>query len=277
MLKIDSHQHFWKYEPAKHGWIDDNMSAIRQDFLPQHLEPLLESTGVDGCVVVQVDQTFEENDFQLYNAQQYDFIKGVVGWVDLQAQDIEDQLERFCQYSKLKGFRHILQGEKDRSLMLKPRFLHGISKLSKFNFTYDILIYEDQLKHTVDFVSRFPAQRFVLDHLAKPDIRNGRIDEWLKGIQELSKFENVYCKVSGMVTEASWETWSEADFEPYLDVIFNSFGSGRLLFGSDWPVCLVAAEYVEVLGIVSNYVSKLSESEQQMFWGENATEFYNLR
>ena len=276
MLKIDSHQHFWKYSAVNHSWITDDMQLLRKDFLPEDLGPVLEENGFDGCVLVQSDQTLEENEFQLQNAERYDFIKGVVGWVDLQAADISEQLERLSKYDKLKGFRHVLQGEQDRALMLKPAFLNGIGKLAKFGFSYDILIFPDQLKYVIEFVKQFPDQRFVLDHIAKPDIKHGKIADWKADIMELAKYENVYCKVSGMVTEADWAEWTPADFTPYLDVIFGAFGSNRVLFGSDWPVCLVAADYAQVVSLMKRYLSGFSESEQQGFWGGNAVKFYNL-
>ncbi|RYZ48423.1 MAG: amidohydrolase, partial [Sphingobacteriales bacterium] len=196
---------------------------------------------------------------------------------DLQAADISEQLERLAEFEKLKGFRHILQGEPDRALMLKPAFLNGVSKLQQFGFTYDILIFPDQLPYAKELVARFPDQLFVLDHIAKPDIKNGIMAEWKAGIQELAKYDNVYCKVSGMVTEANWNEWTEGDFIPYLDVIFEAFGTNRLMFGSDWPVCLVAANYEQVLSITANYVSQFSPYEQQLFWGGNAIKFYNLK
>ena len=252
------------------------MQLLRKDFLPEDFGPVLEENGFDGCVLVQADQTLEENDFQLQNAERYDFIKGVVGWVDLQAADIREQLERLSTYDKLKGFRHVLQGEQDRALMLKPAFLNGIGKLAQFGFSYDILIFPDQLKYVIEFVKKFPDQRLVLDHIAKPDIKHGKIADWKADIMELAKFENVCCKVSGMVTEADWAEWTPADFIPYLDVIFGAFGTNRVLFGSDWPVCLVAADYTQVLSLMKRYMSGFSESEQQAFWGGNAVKFYNL-
>ncbi len=277
MLKIDSHQHFWKFDAVRHSWINEEMNAIQQDFMPADLGPLLEENGIDGCVLVQVDQTPDENDFQLQNAAQYDFTKGVVGWVDLQAKDIEDQLRQLKGYEKLKGFRHILQGEADRALMLKPAFLNGISKLRDFGFTYDILIFPDQLKYAAELVSKFPDQPFVLDHIAKPDIKNQKIEGWKQDIQELGKYDNVYCKASGMVTEADWKLWKAEDFTPYLDVVFDAFGAERVMYGSDWPVSLVAASYGQVKGLVKNYISKCSTNEQELFWGDNATKFYNLK
>lgn len=276
MLKIDSHQHFWKYAESMSDWITADMAVLRRDFMPADLEPILKESGIDGCVAVQVNQSLEENLFQLTNALSNDFIKGVVGWVDLQSANITEQLEELSRNIKLKGFRHILQGEQDRALMLKPVFLSGIKALAKHRFTYDILIYPDQLTYIPELVSQFPDQRFVIDHIAKPDIKTGNIADWAAGIKALKGFDNLSCKVSGMVTEADWSNWKPEDFNPYLDVIFETFGTRRLMFGSDWPVCLCAGEYKDVVSLVGNYIDKLTTNEQSLFWGGNAIEFYNL-
>lgn len=277
MLKIDSHQHFWNYDEVRDSWITDDMDVLRDDFLPQHLKSILEHYDFDGCVVVQSDQSPAENDFQLKHAAAHPFIKGVVGWVDLQSADIDAQLKKLSKNEKLKGFRHILQGEPDPALMLKPEFLNGISKLSAHNFTYDILILSHQLKYATELVSTFPNQRFVLNHLAKPNIKDGLIEEWKQDIIELAKHDNVSCKVSGMVTEADWKKWKVKDFTPYLDVIFEAFGQKRVMYGSDWPVCLLAADYGRVLSLIGNYTEKLSQEAQEDFWGNNAKNFYNLK
>ncbi|MES2454339.1 MAG: amidohydrolase family protein [Bacteroidota bacterium] len=277
MLKIDAHQHFWKFDEIRDSWISAEMAVIRRDFMPADLKPLLEANGIDGCVVVQSDQAPAENEFQLQNAADHEFIKGVVGWVDLQSEDIEAELTRLSAFEKLKGFRHILQGEADRALMLKPAFLNGISKLKGFGFTYDILIFPDQLKYAAELVSLFPDQPFVLDHIAKPDIKGQILEGWEKDIRDLAKVDNVYCKVSGLVTEADWANWKPEDFKPYLDVIFEAFGPERVMYGSDWPVCLLAGSYAQVKELVNQYVSKFSDEEQDLFWGGNAIRFYNLK
>jgi L-fuconolactonase len=276
MLKIDSHQHFWIFDEVRDSWITDDMSVLQADFTPDRLLAELQQHNFYGSVVVQSDQSPAENIFQLENAANNAFVKGVVGWVDLRAADIEAQLSQLSSYTKLKGFRHILQGEEDRALMLKPEFVNGIGKLKSFSYTYDLLVLPDQLKYAAELVAKFPDQPFVLDHIAKPDIKNGTIDQWKKEITALAKYENVYCKVSGMVTEADWKQWKPEDFNPYLDVVFEAFGAERLMYGSDWPVCLVAASYQQVLGLMEQYTSKLSAHEQAMFWGGNATKFYNL-
>jgi len=246
MTKIDSHQHFWKFDPVRDSWIGDAMSAIQKDFMPDDLKPLLDKNDFDGCVAVQADQSEAENEFLLNLAENNDFIKGVVGWVDFRATDAGKQL------------------------------MNGIRALKRHDLTYDILIFPDQLGYTYQFVKNFGGTRFVIDHIAKPDIKNKNIEKWATGIKAIAKHENVWCKVSGMVTEADWHNWVLNDFEPYLDVIFEAFGTKRLMFGSDWPVCNVAGGYQQMLSIVKNYTSKLSATEQADFWGLNAIEFYKL-
>jgi L-fuconolactonase len=276
MLRIDSHQHFWKYDPVRDNWITDDMAVIKKDFLPEDLKPVLKQNGFDGCVTVQSDQSEAENEFQLNNAAQHDFIKGVVGWVDLSSPSVEERLEYYHQFKKMRGFRHVLQGEKDRAFMLQPAFMKGIKLLKKYNFTYDILIFPDQLKHTIDFVKAFPNQPFVIDHIAKPYIKNRKIKEWKKDIEVLAGFGNVYCKISGMVTEADWKQWKNEDFTPYLETVTESFAIDRVLFGSDWPACLPAASYERVVEAVKGHFSSFTKNEQALFFGGNAIKFYNL-
>jgi L-fuconolactonase len=276
MLTIDSHQHFWKYDRIKHDWIGDDMAVIRQDFLPEQLALVLKENGVQGCIAVQADQSPEETEFLLRLSSQHDFIKGVVGWADLQSPRIEESLEAYAEVPGLKGFRHILQGEKQRDLCLRDTFLNGISLLEKYNFSYDILILRDQLPFIPELVSRFPNQRFVLDHLAKPAIRQGEISDWKRDIERVAQYENVYCKISGMVTEADLQNWHIDDFIPYLDVVLNAFGIGRLMYGSDWPVCLAAGSYSRVMHIVRSYFSSFTTNEQELFFGKNAIDFYHL-
>ena len=276
MARIDAHQHFWMYDPARHGWISDEMKVIQRNFMPADLKPLLDRNGFDGCVAVQVDQNQAENEFLLTLANANPFIKGVVGWVDLQSDTIESTLAKLHAHKKLKGFRHILQSETDEAYMLRPAFKNGISKLQKYGFTYDILIFPNHLRNAARLVAEFPGQSFVIDHLAKPYIKAGDIEGWRKDMQAVAKFSNVSCKVSGMVTEADWKSWKKEDFKPYLDVVVETFGTGRLLFGSDWPVCLCAASYADVVGIVEDYFSSFSQSERAAVWGGNAMKFYNL-
>ena len=276
MARIDAHQHFWLFDKDRHEWINDEMKIIQKDFMPEDLLPILQQNNIDGCVLVQVDQTLAENDFQLQNAISNDFIKGVVGWVDLQSPAVEEQLQYYQQYEKMKGFRHILQGEENRVLMLKPAFKNGISLLSKYNYTYDILIFPDQLQYALELVKAFPDQLFVIDHIAKPYIKDQKIDEWKKDIEQFKNKENVYCKISGMVTEANWKEWKYEDFVSYMNVVVETFGTKRIMFGSDWPVCLVAASYDKMISITNQYFSSFSIEEQKLFFGKNAINFYNL-
>lgn len=277
MLRIDSHQHFWKFDPVRDSWINDDMSVIQKDFLPADLDPLLKQNGFDGCVTVQSDQSEAENEFQLNNAIQHDFIKGVIGWVDLCSPQVEERLAYYSQFSKMKGFRHVLQGEKNRAFMLQPVFMNGIRLLKKYHFTYDILIFPDQLKHALKFVKAFPDQPFVIDHIAKPYIKNKKTDEWRKDMEAIAEHENVHCKISGMVTEADWKQWKAEDFKPYIDAVVTAFGINRIMYGSDWPVCLVAASYEKMLGIVKDHFASFTQNEQELFFGGNAITFYNLK
>ena len=240
MPVIDAHQHFWQYHPDKHSWINEDMAAIRRDFYPADLQPILQQQQIEGCMAVQADQTEAETDWLISLAEKATFIKGVVGWVDLRSATIRERLAHYQQFPIVKGFRHILQGE-DPAFMLQPDFLRGIKALQEFGFTYDILIYPRHFSAAVALVKQCPEQAFVIDHLAKPDIKNRELAEWKKGIEALAAFPNVYCKVSGMVTEADWHQWQPSDLFPYLDTVTNAFGMKRLLYGSDWPVCLVAA------------------------------------
>jgi L-fuconolactonase len=276
MVKIDSHQHFWKFDPVRDSWINEEMSVIQRDFLPEDLEPVLKENDIDGCVTVQSDQSEAENEFQLSNAAKHDFIKGVVGWVDLQAENVEERLQYYKDFKKMKGFRHVLQGEPQRDFMLRDNFKRGVGLLNKNGFTYDVLIYTDQLTYTYEFVKAFPEQRFVIDHLAKPPIKDKKTDKWKKGIEKISECENVYCKLSGMVTEADWRSWKKEDFTPYLDIVTEAFETKRIMYGSDWPVCLVAASYKAMHSIVTDYFSSYTDSEKAQIFGQNATQFYNL-
>lgn len=254
------------------------MAVIQRDFMPDDLLPILAASGIDGCVVVQSDQSEDENDFQLANAAKHDFVKGVVGWVDLRSPDVEQRLAYYKRFPKMKGFRHVLQGETDRALMLNPAFKRGIALLAGHGYTYDILIYPDQLGYTKDFVGAFPDQLFVIDHIAKPHIKDRYItDEWKSAIHAVAAASpNVYCKISGMVTEADWKKWKPEHLTVYIDTVVEAFGMDRVLYGSDWPVCLVAASYQQVLQVAQDYFSSFSTDEQAAFFGGNAIKFYNL-
>jgi L-fuconolactonase len=275
-MKIDSHQHFWKFDPIRDSWIDDSMAIIRKDFYPKDLEPILNKHNFNGCIAVQADQSETETEFLLDLAEKNDFIKGVVGWVNLLDPHVRERIAYYSSFKKLKGVRHVLQGEPDRALMLNPQFMKGIAALKNYDLAYDILIFPDQLGYTNQFVKNISGVNFVIDHIAKPDIKNKNIEKWANNIRIIAQYENAWCKVSGMVTEADWQNWEICDFEPYLDVIFEAFGTKRVMFGSDWPVCNVAGGYDKMISIVENYTSKLSADEQCRFWGLNAIEFYKL-
>jgi L-fuconolactonase len=274
-MSIDSHQHFWKYNPVRDAWITDEMSGIQRDFLPEDLLPLLQQHSIDGCVAVQADQSEAETHFLLSLADKYSFIKGVVGWIDLKANDLAQRLEYFRQFPKLKGFRHVVQGE-PKGFLSDSKFLAGVKKLSSFGFTYDLLIYHHQLKEALPFVQQLGEVKIVIDHIAKPSIKTGEKTHWELNMAALATFQNVYCKISGMVTEAHWNTWKQEDFDPYLDEVFEVFGPNRVMYGSDWPVCLVAATYESQFSIILNYLSRLSSAEKRLVLGENAERFYNL-
>jgi L-fuconolactonase len=275
-MRIDAHQHFWRYNPARDGWITEEMSIIRRDFLPDDLLPELHACEIDGCIAVQADPSEDETLFLLDLAAHCDKIKAVVGWVNLSAPNVAERLEYFSQFKKLRGFRHVAQSEPADRFLLGDDFCRGIRALQNFGFAYDILIYPRQLPAAIELVQRFPEQKFVLDHMAKPHIRTGEIDSWAAQIRRLAASPNVYCKLSGMVTEAHWDRWRTEDFRPYLDVVFEEFGCGRLMFGSDWPVCLVAGNYRQVKDLIDDYVQIFPEEKRKLIFGANAAAFYGL-
>ena len=258
-MHIDAHQHFWIYDPREYGWIDDTMTPLRRDFLPVDLQHELEWEGFEGSVAVQARQSLQETRWLLELAGPSPFILGVVGWVDLRSPQVREDLQALARNPKLVGIRHIVQSEPDDRFLLQPDFLRGISLLAEFDLAYDILIYPKHLRVAAEFARRFPEQRFVLDHLAKPEIKSGNIQAWKKGIAELAANPNVYCKLSGLVTEADWTHWKPADTRPYLDVALEYFGANRLMIGSDWPVCTLAGAYSRVMGLVNDYLSGHSE------------------
>ena len=274
-MKLDSHQHFWKYDVAQYGWMKPAW-PIRRDYLPADLQPLLARCGLDGAIAVQARQSVEESRWLLELADQHPLIKGVVGWVDLHSDRVEDELARFAPHPRFVGVRHVVQDEPDDDFMLRPEFLRGIGKLRQFDLRYDILIFPKQLPAAIELVRRFPDQPFLLDHLAKPFIRDGVVSPWREQIAALAAFPNVMCKVSGMVTEAHWQDWRAADFRPYLDVVFAAFGPARLMFGSDWPVSLLAATYEESFGLVNDYLEQFPAAEREQVLGGNAAKFYGV-
>lgn len=273
--RIDSHQHFWEYSEEQYPWIQPDWK-IRRSFLPGDLQPHLRDAGLDGCIAVQARQTIEETRWLLSLAKSDDFIRGVVGWVDLRATDVRQQLLEFRDESKLVGVRHVVQDEPDDQFMLGEAFQRGIAALEEFGWVYDILIFPKQLPAAIELVRKFPKQIFVLDHLAKPFIKNQIHEPWATQIRELAKFPNVSCKVSAMVTEADWNNWKPADFAFYMDTVYSEFGEDRVLYGSDWPVALLAGTYRQVYDLAANHFKKLTPAAQAKLFGENATRIYRL-
>ena len=276
-MRVDAHQHFWKYNPAEYEWIDDSMVAIRRDFLPEDLELELERNKFHGSVAVQARQTLEETRWLLELAEGSSKIFGVVGWVDLCSADVRAQVSVLARNRKLVGIRHIVQSEPDDRFLLRQDFARGITTLEEFDLAYDILIYTKHLPVAAEFVERFPKQRFVLDHLAKPAIKLQEIESWAAGVRRLAAFPNVFCKLSGLVTEADWQRWKPEDITPYLDIAFATFGASRLMIGSDWPVCLVAGSYSRTLDVVKNYLQFYPAETRDAVLGENAGRFWRLK
>lgn len=274
--KIDAHQHFWQYNPDEHTWMTDQMTALKRDFLPTDLKPLLEDLGFDGCIAVQARQNLEETRWLLELADQYDFIRGVVGWVDLCSSQLPSQLERFGAHGKFVGVRHIVQDEPDDSFMLRADFQRGIALLPDFGLTYDVLVFPRQLPTAIRLLTAFPGQPFVLDHIAKPAIAEGKLEPWETALRELARMPNLCCKLSGMVTEARWNCWQAGDFRRYLDVVFEVFGPERLMIGSDWPVCTLSADYASAMRIVMGYIDQYPAPLQAGILGGNCAQFYGL-
>ncbi len=276
MSRIDSHQHFWHYAPSTHPWITPEMQSLRRDFLPTDLLPHLSQHRIDGCVAVHASQSEDETAFLLDLAHHHDFIRGVVGWIDLQSDQLPERLAQYRSFSKLVGFRHIVQDETDPEFLARPAFRRGVALLADHHLTYDLLINANQLSAATALVQALPQVQFVLDHLGKPNISRAEQNPWQDHIMTLATHPNVYCKLSGMVTEADWEHWQPADMTFYLDTILEAFGTERIMYGSDWPVCLLAASYDRVYSLVSEYVSRLSATAQADVFGNNAAKFYNL-
>jgi len=273
--KIDAHQHFWQYNPVEHVWMTDEMATLRRHFMPPDLAPLLHGIGFDGCVTVQVRQNLKETQWLLELADRHDFIRGVVGWVDLCSPDVDSQLHQFSGRKKLVGVRHIVQDEPD-DFMLREDFRRGIARLREFGLRYDVLIYPRQLPAAIKLVREFPNQPFVLDHIGKPAIAEGKLAPWEASVRELAQSPNLYCKVSGMVTEARWQQWGSADFRPYLDVVFEAFGPERLMIGSDWPVCTLSASYESAMAIVMDYIAQFAAAVRDGILGGNCALFYGF-
>jgi L-fuconolactonase len=275
-MKIDSHHHFWRYNPTEYGWINDAMRVIGLDFLPPDLQREIENVGIDGVVSVQARQTLDETRWLIDLAEQYDFIRGVVGWVPLVQPEIRTYLDELKSRPHLKGVRHVVQDEPNDDYILREDFNAGVRALADYNLVYDILIYERHLPQAIEFVDRHPNQVFVLDHLAKPRAKEKKLEPWQTNISRLAERENVFCKLSGLVTEADWNDWTDAQLSVYLDTVLEAFGPRRLMFGSDWPVCLLASSYSKWYEVANGFCAKLSSAEQARIFGETAIEAYRL-
>lgn len=273
-MRIDSHQHFWNYDPVRDTWITDDMSIIQRDFMPPELKEILDRNGIDGCIAVQADQSVKETQFLLDLAKEYPFIKGVVGWLDLLDKDLESNINHFITNDAFKGVRHILQAE-PRGFMLDSSFIRGVALIGKYDLTYDILTTEDQLDEVVAFIKKLPPMRLVVDHISKPDIKNKSFDTWSGLMKEISSLDHVSVKLSGLTTEANWNDWKSTDFTPYIQFCLDHFGTKRLMFGSDWPVCLLAGTYDDTYQVIHEHLRALSEEEREQILGLNAKTFYN--
>ena len=271
---IDAHQHFWRYHPAEYGWIDESMAALRRDFMPGDLAREMETAGVEASVAVQARQTLEETRWLLELADNHTFIAGVVGWVDLQS-DVDAQLEEFARHPRLVGVRHIAQAEPD-GFLLRPDVLRGVARLAAIGLGYDILVYARQMPDAVAFARALPSQPFVLDHAGKPDVRSGEYTAWRRSLDDLAALPHVSCKLSGLVTEADWRAWTPGALRPYLDAALEAFGPSRVMLGSDWPVCLVAGSYRDVIALVTDAIAEYSADERRQITSETARRFWHL-
>lgn len=275
-MRIDAHQHFWRYKAGDYGWIDDSMSQLRRDFLPEDLEPELRRSDFDGCIAVQATHNIEETRWLLELSARSPFVVGVIGWVPLQSESVRAQLQELAGNRKLLGIRHVVQAEPDDRFMLRPDFLRGVALLEDFGLTYDILIYPRHLRVAAEFVSKLPRQRFVLDHLAKPSVKKGEMEPWRSDLPRLAEFPNVFCKLSGLVTEADWSNWLPEQLTPYLLLAYECFGPERLMIGSDWPVCTVAASYLKTMKVVIDFLADFPERVRNAILGGNAARFWRL-
>lgn len=277
-MKIDSHQHYWHYNSTDYGWMGEEMGAIRRDFLPADFLPELKSIAFDGSIAVQARQSAEETRWLLELADQYPHILGVVGWVDLRAEDVRQQLSDFAAHPRAVGVRHVIHDEPDVDFMLQPAFVRGVQQLVDFGLAYDLLLFQKHLPNALKLVQSCSSQQiFVLDHIGKPVFNGVAYLKWREGIRQLALNQNVYCKLSGMVTEVDWQHWEASDFEVYLQLLLDKFGADRLMIGSDWPVCLVAGSYSKVMQVVQDFIAQLSPDEQSAILGGNAARAYGIK
>lgn len=273
---FDAHHHLWQFNEVDYGWMDDSMQVLKKNYLPSDLAAEAEKAGVTGTVVVQARQILEETEWLLELGEASTLIKGVVGWVDLQSPALDEQLKRFAPHPLLVGLRHVIHDEPDDDFMLRPAFVNGIEQLQEYDLTYDLLLFPKHLERAIELVSRFPEQKFVLDHISKPFIKSGIMQPWKDDIEALAAQPNVWCKISGMVTEADHKGWKYEDFVPYMKVVSEAFGTDRLMLGTDWPVCRLAGEYSDILEIPKRFFQDLPVQEKEKVFASNCLEFYGI-
>jgi L-fuconolactonase len=274
---IDAHHHLWRYEPVEYSWISEDMAVLRRDFLPADLFQEMATAGVTGAIAVQARQSLEETEWLLELASSNEWMMGVVGWIPLEDADVEGEIERLAANPKFKAVRHVIQDEPDPAFMLRPDFQRGLGLLPRFGLVYDLLIYERQLPEAIHLVDEHRDVTFVLDHIGKPRIRDGLFAPWRELIRELARRENVFCKISGMATEAGWRSWAEADLRPYWETVLDGFSPSRLMFGTDWPVLLLAGTYVQWTRIVRGWVGRLTKTEQEAILSGTAARVYGVQ
>ncbi|TCD12171.1 amidohydrolase [Pedobacter frigidisoli] len=272
---IDTHVHFWNFDPIRDNWITDEMSTIQKDFTPKNLMRVYNDFKISGCVAVQASQSEEENEFLLTLAEQNEIIKGIVGWIDLKNPNLTGRLNYWNNFKKIKGWRHVLQAE-NAAFILDKDFISGIMQLKDYGYSYDLLCYHNQLEHIIKMVDQIPDQPFVLDHCGKPDVKSQDLKTWTENIKTLAQNPNVYCKVSGLLGEADWKNWKELELFNCFDVIFDNFGANRVMYGSDWPVMLISRPYQDWFNLVSKYAERFTGEERNLIFGDNAKAFYNL-
>lgn len=275
-MRIDAHQHFWNHDPVKHYWINEEMKVIRRDFSPGDLAPHLKDLKFDGTVAVQADESMAETNFLLSLAHKNDFIKAVVGWMDLSKEGAEDAMQALKMHQKLAGFRTIIQGAEDGAYLKNPIFLKNVQLLARYGYSFDLLVFHKQMESLVQFTDKLPDNRLILDHIGKPDIKNKEIKKWKEQVRILSSNPNIYCKLSGMLTEADYKNWAYDDIVPYMEISAEYFGIDRICFGSDWPVCLLAGNYKQVYDVVDRFSSQLRSAEREKIFGTNAAAFYKI-
>jgi L-fuconolactonase len=275
-MRIDAHQHFWHYQPDTHGWISDEMSVLRKDFMPEELKTPLADFSFDGSVVVQANEIYAENDFLLDIAQKHNYIKGIVGWINLLDPNAEIKMIALKSIPSIVGFRTIMQGSPDEKYLGNKLFYENVKRLASFDYTFDLLVHNNQLDSLIRFTDKLPDNRFILDHLGKPAIKNKEYKEWKTEIKILAANPNMYCKLSGMTTEADLKNWTYNDLYPYMEIAAEYFGLDRICFGSDWPVCLAAGSFATTYSVVDQFCAQLKQEEKDKIFGLNTKDFYKL-